>query len=269
MIQKKDISGFLRKIGLLSLSDMVVFYSQKLKNREANKRFREQFPDVALPLDYLMYESFQLNYQKYYVESVESAHWLASLFGKHTDLNNKKILDWGCGPGRVIRHMPSVFGQDCSFYGTDYNKNSIEWCRKNLPNIAFNHNGLDAQLPYGDNYFDCIYGISIFTHLSEAMHHAWTKELLRVLKPGGIMLQTMQGNNFVEKLTESEQAIFKRGEIVVRGKVKEGHRMYSAFHPEPFVRQLFSAAEIIDHIKRAPENGRALPQDVWMVKKRD
>lgn len=267
MLKKSDISAMLRKAGLLSLSDVAVFYIQKLKNRAANERFRKEHPDVALPPDYLMYESFQLNYHKYFVESIESAKWIADLFAKHTLLQNKKVLDWGCGPGRVIRHMPAVFGHNCEFYGTDYNKDSIEWCRKNLPGIVFNHNSLEAKLPYGDNYFDCVYGISIFTHLSEAMHLAWAKELLRVLKPGGIMLQTMQGDNFISKLTKAEWEVYKLGQIVVRGNVKEGHRMYSAFHPAAFVRQLFVGAEVLEHIVRSPENNRALPQDVWIVRK--
>src|SRR5690606_21036025 len=116
----------------------------------------------------------------------------------------------------------------CALYGTDYNRKSIEWCSDNLKGINFNNNKLEADLPWAKNYFDIVYGLSIFTHLSETLHFDWFKELMRVLKPEGIFLFTTQGNNFTIKLTEQELKLFRKGELVIRGKVTEGHRTYSA-----------------------------------------
>jgi hypothetical protein len=112
-----------------------------------------------------------------------------------------------------------------------------------------------------------IYGISIFTHLSEQLHYDWTAELLRILKPGGILLLTTQGDAFKEKLSENELQSYNRDYLVVRGKVKEGHRTYSTFHPPNFMKALFSKARILEHIERPAEHGRSLPQDVWIVTK--
>lgn len=268
-MQRGHISNLLRKLRLLHFTDRVRYYMQRFENRKVNRDFKQKNPDVKLPPDYLIYESFRINYKKYYTDSREYAKWLADYFRKHIELKNKRILDWGCGPGRIIRHMPEVVGNGCEFYGTDYNQKSIEWCEKNLEGIHFHKNDLVAELPYEDHFFDVIYGISIFTHLSGQMHYDWYNELFRVLKPGGIMFLTTQGDNFKVKLTEAERKQYDDNQLVVRGKVKEGHRTYSAFHPEGFMRKLFANAEILEHVTTPPGTGKAPPQDIWIIKKKD
>lgn len=261
------ISNLVRKAGLIYLTDWIRYYSERFKNRKINHSFRANHPDVKLPPDYLIYESFALNYQKYYTDSIDTAKWLVNHLSKHTEIADKKILDWGCGPGRIIRHLPDVAGNGCEYFGTDYNAQTIDWCSKNLPGIHFNNNTLEAKLPYADDFFDIIYGISIFTHLSEQMHFGWYAELFRILKPGGIMFLTTQGDNFKTKLTETELEKFKQGQIIVRGNVKEGHRTYSAFHPKTFIYKLFTGVKILEHIVPAPEKNKGLPQDIWMIRK--
>jgi ubiquinone/menaquinone biosynthesis C-methylase UbiE len=198
---------------------------------------------------------------------METARWLAAHFAKHIDLKNRRILDWGCGPGRIIRHLPNVIGNGCEYYGTDYNEKSIDWCSINLKGIHFNKNSIVAQLPYENDFVDVIYGISIFTHLSEPLHHDWYNELYRILKPSGIMFLTTQGDHFKIKLTDLELKNYNNNNLIVRGNVKEGHRTFSAFHPQGFMRELFKNVEILEHIETIPEHGRGLPQDIWIIKK--
>jgi ubiquinone/menaquinone biosynthesis C-methylase UbiE len=266
-MNKGKISNLLRQLRVIYLTDLIRYFIQKRKNSAINKEFKKNNPDVKLPPDYLIYESFQINYSKYFTESIDTAKWIKSFFEKYIELKDKKILDWGCGPGRVIRHLPAVIGNGCAFYGTDYNSKSIEWCSQNLPGINFNKNTLKAELPYVDNFMDIIYGISIFTHLSEEMHISWFNELYRTLKPGGIMFLTTQGDNFKVKLTIKELQKYNNGEIVVRGKVKEGHRTYSAFHPEKFMAALFAKTQVLEHHVMEPKKGKWLPQDIWIIRK--
>lgn len=163
-MNKAGISSFLRKTKLLYYTDYIRFLTQKISNYPDNRKFKQENPDVKLPPDYLIYESFQMSYRKYYSDSLDTAKWLRDYFKKYHSLENIKLLDWGCGPGRIIRHLPSLL-INAEIYGTDYNKESIAWCKKNLPGIHFNVNTIDAVLPYQNNFFDVIYGISIFTHL--------------------------------------------------------------------------------------------------------
>jgi len=215
----------------------------------------------------MMYESFQLNYKKYFSESHKSAQWLVELISKYKLFNDIKVLDWGCGPGRIVRHLPELAGQRCEFFATDYNPGTINWCKNNLPGIHFNVNTLEAGLPYRDGFFDIIYGLSVFTHLSEKKHYQWYDELKRILKRGGILLITTQGANFSNKLMENESKDFNNGDLVVRGKVKEGHRTFSAFHPKEFMYRLFENSQVLCHIERPLEKGKGIPQDVWIVRK--
>jgi ubiquinone/menaquinone biosynthesis C-methylase UbiE len=266
-MKKGVISNFLRKLGLLQSADYIRFWAEKFRNRKKNRSFLSNNPGVKLPPDYLIYESFQLDYQKYFTDSEDTARWLADLLKKNIELNDVKILDWCCGPGRVLRHLSKFTGPETEFFGTDYNADSIAWCSEYLHGIQFNQNSLKAELPYESNFFDVIYGISVFTHLSEKMHFAWMSELMRVLKIGGIMLFTTQGEIFREKLTTNELTAFDEGNLVIRGHTKEGHRTYSAFHPKKFMEELFAQTEILEHIERKPDNGGWLPQDVWILKK--
>ncbi|NQU88379.1 MAG: methyltransferase domain-containing protein [Mariniphaga sp.] len=265
-MNRGKISNILRSLRILYFIDWLHFRYEKLRFQKENNLFRHQSPEVKLPPDYLLYESYQLNYKKYYTDGVESAQWLVDNLKRHSTLRNLKILDWGCGPGRLIRHLPQIT-ENCQFYGSDYNLRSIGWCKENLPGINFNLNSLEAQLPYKDDFLDVIYGYSVFTHLSEEKHLEWYAELHRVLKPGGILFITAQGKNYRVKLTEKERQVFDNGDLVVRGKVKEGHRTYSAFHPVDFMHLLFEKAEVLEHIEPEAIAGRGIPQDIWIVKK--
>ena len=267
-MNKAKITNILRKLGLLQPMDWLRFNILKFKNRKINSSFKKNNPDIKLPPDYLMYESFQINYDKYYNGGKKMAEKLSEHFKKHIELKHKNILDWGCGPGRIIRHLPEVINNNCEFYGTDYNRKSIDWCSQNLSGISFNKNQLTAQLPYDDNHMDIIYGISIFTHLSEQMHYDWFNELHRVLKPGGIMLLSMHGDNFKVKLTEHELSQYNKGQIIVRSTTNEGHRTYAAFHPKAFVESLFKDVDILEHIVQKSDHKNWVPQDIWIVRKR-
>jgi ubiquinone/menaquinone biosynthesis C-methylase UbiE len=263
MSSKQSASSILRRFGLLQMSDYLRFIWLRVKNHDQNKRFRNQYPDVALPPDYLMYESFQLDYERYYINGQKTAEWLAGLVEKHKSLKGANVLDWGCGPARIIRHLPGLI-EEGTFYGTDYNRQSIVWCSANFPDIYFHSNDLMPGLVYEKDMFDLVYGISIFTHLSKDAHEAWLNELIRVLKPGGMLLITLHGQSFREKLTTAEKLLFDEDELVIRGRVTEGHRTFTSFHPEKWVRVWTLSLSVLEHIPGA--NGA---QDVWMFKKPD
>ena len=56
--------------------------------------------------------------------------------------SSKRILDFGCGCGRVIRHLYAMTG--ARFHGSDYNPQLIEWCKRNLRFAQFEVNGVVA-----------------------------------------------------------------------------------------------------------------------------
>jgi cyclopropane fatty-acyl-phospholipid synthase-like methyltransferase len=119
---------------------------------------------------------------------------------------------------------------------------------------------------YDNNFFDAVYALSVFTHLSENNHHKWLNELQRIIKPGGYLLITTQGDAFKNKLSELELVDFSNGLLVVRDKVKEGHRTFSAFQPESFMKSFLSNWKLVKFIKGAIEDWGP-EQDTWIVQK--
>jgi len=233
-----------------------------------NRQFRTQYPDIALPPSYLVYESFQMDYAKYYLGGRDTAHWIADHLQPNLKPTRQRILDWGCGPARVIRHLPQILGVEHSYYGCDYNPATIEWCQKHIPEVSFSLNELKPPLPYENAFFDAAYGISIFTHLSEENHTQWSGELSRILRPQGVLLLTTHGEAFKEKLTQTERSNFDSGKLVIRSKAKEGQRMFGAFHPPVYLTTLFrdSGFEIQKHIP-GKQRESYIEQDTWILRK--
>ncbi len=261
MIKKQSLSRLLRQTGLMQVSDYMRFLWLRRKNKKHNAGFRKRYPEVVLPPDYLMYEAFQLDYERYYINGRKTAEWVLRLVQKHRSLNGAAILDWGCGPGRVIRHFPELVEKG-AFYGSDYNRQSIAWCASTFTDIYFHSNDLMPGLVYEKEMFDLVYAISIFTHLSKEAHEAWLNELIRVLKPGGILFITLHGNSFRKKLTPKERQLYESDELVVRGNVAEGHRTYTAFHPTKWVQIWTLSLSVLEQIP-----GDNSEQDVWIFRK--
>ena len=102
--------------------------------------------------------------------------------------NGAKILDFGCGCGRIIPWLRLLY-PDAVFYGTDIDQEAIRWCQMNLSFPAnFSCNHVAPPLPFEDHFFDVIIAISVFTHLPEDMQFRWLEELRRVTKPDGSLL---------------------------------------------------------------------------------
>ena len=264
---KYHISLLLRSLGLIKIFDKARFYLLYLKTSKQRRKFQKSNPSAILPPSYFIYETFGLDYEHFYNVSNETAKWLISFFKKHKTLENASILDWGCGPGRIIRHLPALLDNSCRCFGTDYNAKYIHWCSKNIPGVTFKTNRLAPPLSFEDHSFDVIYGISIFTHLSEKMHYEWFDELFRVLKPGGILFLTLHGKAFKSKLPEAQRVIFDKGQLVVLSGTKEGHRTYGAYHPVGFVKKLAGDNEVVEWVEGGFIKGKP-QQDVWIFQKK-
>jgi SAM-dependent methyltransferase len=102
-----------------------------------------------------------------------------------------RILDWGCGCGRLFRYLPQ--GVLPRLVGADIDSDNIEWCRANFPGAEFHVAPLLPPTLLPENEFDVIVGISVLTHLQEPIEHAWLQELSRIARPGALLLLTIHG----------------------------------------------------------------------------
>ncbi len=265
---KQKIVRFLRNIYILSLIEIILFIPGLLKYRKENKQFKKLHKEIKLPPSYLIYKIYGfIHYSSYYYGGKNASEYLEDLIKKHLNPKNSiKILDWGCGPGRVISHLNNILpNTHKEIYGTDYDKKSIKWCKKTYKDISFNINQLSPSLPYGAKKFDVIYAISIFTHLSEELNYLWINELTRILKSNGILILTTHGDNCLDNLLEDEKRLYYAGKFVTRGKVYKGSRLFCTYHSPKFMYKFLKAFEIINH--ENSHNNFSGKQDIWIAKK--
>lgn len=188
------------------------------------------------------------------------------LRSNHADIAEfGSILDFGCGVGRVVRHLPALTG--ARLFGCDYNPKLVRWCQKNLSFGRFSTNAFMAKLPYEDNQFDLIFALSIFTHLTEAQQTFWLDELGRVLKAGGFLFLTTHGLSYERHIPENLRESFRRGELVVLQGDRAGENDCAAFHPEEFVRNTLAREwRVADFLSEGALGNPT--QDVYLLQKK-
>ncbi len=111
-------------------------------------------------------------------------------------LEGKRVLDFGCGAGRTLRHfVPDA--NKTEFWGCDIDGRSVAWLQEHLsPPLRVFRNTPMPPLEVADGTFDLVYAISVFTHLTDTWAE-WLAELHRVLVPGGLLLATFMGEGAI------------------------------------------------------------------------
>ncbi|MES2767131.1 MAG: class I SAM-dependent methyltransferase, partial [Bacteroidota bacterium] len=174
------------------------------------------------------------------------------------------ILDFGCGCGRMIRHVKVL--KSAKLFGCDYNSELIDWCKNNLHFAEFYKNELLPPLKYADNSMDFIYARSIFTHLDEATQKAWMAEFQRVLKRGGILYFTTHGEQFLKHLKNDEIGRMRKGELIVHLSQREGENFCAAYQLPHFLKaNLPEGLELVQFFGGLAEEH--LRQDINIVRK--
>jgi SAM-dependent methyltransferase len=103
--------------------------------------------------------------------------------------SGRSVLDFGCGPGRLLRHFQPE-AASAQFHGCDIDAESIEWLGAHLvPPFKLFVNDEKPPLALDDRSFDLIYATSVFTHLTDLWGH-WLVELHRLLKDDGLLFMT-------------------------------------------------------------------------------
>jgi SAM-dependent methyltransferase len=128
-------------------------------------------------------------------------------------LDNKLILDFGCGYGRFARLM-YYFTDPSNYYGLDPWPLSIELCQKaNLPGHLAVSDYLPTTLPVGDLKFDLIFAFSVFTHLSPRATGIALRTLRNYVRHTGLLVITIRPidywflSNVKELVPETERLV--------------------------------------------------------------
>jgi ubiquinone/menaquinone biosynthesis C-methylase UbiE len=99
-----------------------------------------------------------------------------------------RALDVGCGAGWLLRKLISYGAKPENLCGIDLLPRAIEVAKKITPNVDFRC-GNAAALPFGSESFELVTQFTMFTSIVEdGMKRSIAMEMLRVLKPHGIIL---------------------------------------------------------------------------------
>ncbi len=111
-------------------------------------------------------------------------------------LKNSKVLDFGCGYGRIARLM-YYFTPPSQLFCVDPWDESIRLCRESrLPGNFFISDYVPRSLPFRDADFDLIYCFSVFTHLSKKTARVVLRLLRRYIADGGMLVITVRPEEY-------------------------------------------------------------------------
>jgi SAM-dependent methyltransferase len=124
-----------------------------------------------------------------------------------------RILDWGCGAGRLAVGIQDRFGRLDQYHGVDVQRPLIEWARRHLrregfefshvdiANGRYNPNGLpETYIPGVDSDYDFFYAFSVFSHMGRSEAEPYLAEIFRLLRNDGVAYFTA----FVEQGVAAE-----------------------------------------------------------------
>lgn len=115
------------------------------------------------------------------------------------DPKQMKVLEIGCGAGRVTRALAEVFG---AVHGVDVSGEMVAQARealKDVPNAhVYQNNGMDLSVaPAGE--YDFAFSTIVFQHIpSREVIENYVREVHRLLRPGALFKFQVQGDATVQ-----------------------------------------------------------------------
>jgi hypothetical protein len=89
-----------------------------------NRKFLSQQPPPHYipPPIWIAYDAYNnLDFENIYAQGKDQAELLVGCMQKHLppeQLRGASVLEWGCGPGRILQHMPILLGPNAGVFGS-------------------------------------------------------------------------------------------------------------------------------------------------------
>jgi len=125
-------------------------------------------PELATTYD--LVSTRQFNHGKVLIEALHPAR-------------GERVLDVGCGTGRLGDHVASLVAPDGEVVGVDPLPLRVELAARKNPRFKALVGRAEDLSGFADGSFDVVYANSVFHWVADK--HKALREVLRVLKPGG------------------------------------------------------------------------------------
>lgn len=150
----------------------------------------------------------------------------------------RSILDWGCGCGRITRHLGRIEGP--RVVGADIDADNVAWCREHLDGADFHRLALDPPSGLASADFDLVVGHSVMTHLREHDQFSWLEELRRLCAPDAVVLLTINGPTSLWWSQAADEVLGEWAQTGISDRVVdpalEGHISDSSYYRATFHR---------------------------------
>ena len=178
----------------------------------------------------------------------------------------KRVLDFGCGAGRVLRQFLDE-AQRAEFWGCDIDSQSIAWLAENLsPPLQCFQNGREPPLRFEDGSLDLVWAMSVFTHIEN--WSPWLLEMHRVLAPEGILIASFLGEGMWPPLVREPYREDEVGMTVLRHWQAEGA---DVLHSEWWLRAHWGRGFdvlSVEHPLRAADGSMSIAHSYITLRKR-
>jgi SAM-dependent methyltransferase len=107
-----------------------------------------------------------------------------------------KILDFGCGAGRVTRWLCAAF-PEAEISVTDLRETDLEFCAKNFRVTPW-PSGTEIDALQAPDRYDLIWAGSVLTHLPAAKSLNLLNKLIGWTRPGGLLVVSLHGRTAID-----------------------------------------------------------------------
>ncbi len=140
-----------------------------------------------------------------------------ALLQRHAGLTREsRLLDWGCGAGRLAVGVRQSLGHVRDYHGVDVQPELLEWAREHLTdehtrfslvdqrNERYNPEGAATfTIPADPGSVDVLYAYSVFSHMLEPDVRGYAASIAEILAPQGRALMTAFVENAVPDWEEN------------------------------------------------------------------
>jgi|SRR6056297_614701 len=128
---------------------------------------------------------------------------IRDVFPPPASTQGMRVLDYGCGWGRMTRLLPFYFDLE-GVAGVDVDERLIKSANKLLPFMTHQKIASMEGLPFEDASFDIVFANSVFSHLSKRSALFTLAELSRILSDGGMLIVSVLEEDDLKKFYSNE-----------------------------------------------------------------
>jgi ubiquinone/menaquinone biosynthesis C-methylase UbiE len=174
---------------------------------------------VLIPAKYLRLGGSEFKDDKFFLASARAE---AGRLVEHCGLSKEcRVLDVGCGVGRLPIGILDHVGEIQCYWGVDVDNGSVRWCNRHIhrphPMFQFQHievlnrrynasgRPLDQsfRFDFDDQAFHTIYLYSVFSHMKTEDILVYLREFNRLLRPNGSIFLTAFIEEAVPNMSEN------------------------------------------------------------------